>query len=290
MCIRDSFNRLRNKFANTKLDGAKEKLTMFKDVAIDTVADPFTLLALAFAPWTGGATLAAKQAATEAIKQGAKRYAFSQAAKAGTRPAIFTAAEGATWSGAHNYFTQDIDIDLLNRNNIDAKELALATGIGAVAGGGIGQLTGMYDGYRFFKQQYKYLNEDKIIKTTERNSRQKIVEDNTENSYNLSSLSAKAGESAKIKGAFFQRKDIPGVLRDVMGEYKNPFVNYANTVMKIAQTAENYKFEKEIQRLVADGRFPNVIYDPLYTGGKSLLEASKLAKYCLLYTSDAADE
>ena len=54
----------------------------------------------------------------------------------------------------------------------------------------------MYDGYRFFKQQYKYLNEDKIIKTTERNSRQKIVEDNTENSYNLSSLSAKAGESA----------------------------------------------------------------------------------------------
>ena len=192
----DAFNRLRNKFANTKLDGAKEKLTMFKDVAIDTVADPFTLLALAFAPWTGGATLAAKQAATEAIKQGAKRYAFSQAAKAGTRPAIFTAAEGATWSGAHNYFTQDIDIDLLNRNNIDAKELALATGIGAVAGGGIGQLTGMYDGYRFFKQQYKYLNEDKIIKTTERNSRQKIVEDNTENSYNLSSLSAKAGESA----------------------------------------------------------------------------------------------
>ena len=90
---------------------------------------------------------------------------------------------------------------------------------------------------------------------------------------------AKAGESAKIKGAFFQRKDIPGVLRDVMGEYKNPFVNYANTVMKIAQTAENYKFEKEIQRLVANGKFPGVIYDPLYTGGKSLLEASKLAKY-----------
>ena len=192
----DAFNRLRTKFANTKLDGAKEKLEMFKDVAIDTVGDPFTLLALAFAPWTGGATLAAKQAATEAIKAGAKKYAFSQAAKAGTRPAIFTAAEGATWNGAHNYFTQDIDIDLLNRNNIDAKELGLATGIGLVAGGGIGKLTGMYDGYRFFKQQYKYLNEDKIIKTTERNSRQKIVEDNTENSYNLSSLSAKTGETA----------------------------------------------------------------------------------------------
>ncbi len=229
----DAFNRLKTKFANTKLDGAKEKLELTKDIVIDTLSDPFSIIALAAAPWTGGASVAAKQAATAAILQGAKKYTLSQAAKAGTRPAIFTAAEGATWNGAHNYFTQDIDVDLLNRNNIDPKEIALASTIGAAGGAVIGKAAGMYDGHRFFKQQYKYTNEDKIIKSTEAQTRKEIVEDNTENSYNLSSLSAKSGAVTDT------------IISNFFGKSTTEFRTKAKASPTIARLMQLYRYDAD---------------------------------------------
>ena len=43
-----------------------------------------------------------------------------------------------------------------------------------------------------------------------------------------------------------KRQDIPKVIRELMGEYKDPFSNYANTLMKLYQTAETFKYEKQI--------------------------------------------
>ena len=55
------------------------------------------------------------------------------------------------------------------------------------------------------------------------------------------------GEKQKTKGIFFARKGIPPVLQDVMGVYKDPFTNYANTMMKLYQTKANFQFEKAIK-------------------------------------------
>ena len=55
------------------------------------------------------------------------------------------------------------------------------------------------------------------------------------------------GEKQKTKGIFFARKGIPPVLQDVMGVYKDPFTNYANTMMKLYQTKANFQFEKAIR-------------------------------------------
>ena len=43
-----------------------------------------------------------------------------------------------------------------------------------------------------------------------------------------------------------RRKDIPVEIRELMGEYDNPISNYANTAMKLFQTIEDFKYEKQI--------------------------------------------
>ena len=53
------------------------------------------------------------------------------------------------------------------------------------------------------------------------------------------------------------REDIPSEIRLLMGEYKNPFTNYANTAMKLFQTAETYNYEKELAKLIDDGEIIN---------------------------------
>ena len=141
----DAFNRLRTKFANTKLKGFYEYADLIGDFTVDTVADPFTFLAILATPFTGGGSLAAKQAATLAVLNGTKRYAFSKAligaggktaqqgalkslqAKA-LRPAAFITAEEAVWTGAHDYYNQNIDINLGNQENIDWGQVAKSGG------------------------------------------------------------------------------------------------------------------------------------------------------------------
>ena len=99
--------------------------------------------------------------------------------------------------------------------------------------------------------------------------------------------SMKAGEGAPFKGIFFVRKEIPAPIRDLLGEYKNPRINFANTIMKLNQTYDNYKYENAIRELVKVGKFPDVMapVKDIYgkeiatAGGKDLLEASALAKY-----------
>ena len=43
-----------------------------------------------------------------------------------------------------------------------------------------------------------------------------------------------------------RRQDIPKEIRELMGEYDNPVSNYANTAMKVFQTIEDFKYEKQI--------------------------------------------
>ena len=49
------------------------------------------------------------------------------------------------------------------------------------------------------------------------------------------------------------RGDIPKDIRNLMGEYDDPFTNYANTAIKLFQTTETYNYEKDIAELVKRG-------------------------------------
>jgi len=50
-----------------------------------------------------------------------------------------------------------------------------------------------------------------------------------------------------------KRGDIPEDIRALMGEYTDPFTNYANTATKLFQTAETFKYEKAIADLIEAG-------------------------------------
>jgi flagellar biosynthesis chaperone FliJ len=58
----------------------------------------------------------------------------------------------------------------------------------------------------------------------------------------------------KIYGKILtKREDIPSDIRKLMGEYDDPFTNYANTAVKLFQTMETYNYEKDIANLVRRG-------------------------------------
>ena len=61
-----------------------------------------------------------------------------------------------------------------------------------------------------------------------------------------------------------------------MGEYKNPFTNYANTAMKLNQTLANFDYEQGIAKLVEKNEIPNASRLP---GGPRTVElGSRLPK------------
>ena len=162
---KEAYNRLVNKFSNTKLKGFYEHFDLIRNFTVDTVTDPLTILSIIAAPFTGGMSLGAKTAATAAAINGAKRYAKAKAIQAKTtRPAVFTALEGATFTGLHDYYNQDIDISLDNRENIDWFQVAKSSGIGGGVGFGLGSLLGVYSGAKYYNRLYKYHNENDILK------------------------------------------------------------------------------------------------------------------------------
>jgi len=162
---KEAYNRLVNKFSNTKLKGFYEHFDLIRNFTVDTVTDPLTILSIIAAPFTGGMSLGAKTAATAAAINGAKRYAMAKAIQAKTtRPAVFTALEGATFTGLHDYYNQDIDISLDNRENIDWFQVAKSSGIGGGVGFGLGSLLGVYSGAKYYNRLHKYHNENDILK------------------------------------------------------------------------------------------------------------------------------
>ena len=179
--IKSAYARLQNNFRKAKLKNPTEWIGLLKNGFVDVMADPLTLVSLIAAPFTAGTSLAARTAVNQAIKQGLKRYSLSEATKLGTRPAILTGAEGAAWSGLHNYYNQDLDINLGLRNNLDLNELITATTAGGVIGGGLGFTSGAIDGRRYFKNRYALHNADEQIKIADSKTRSQVVE--TEQAY-----------------------------------------------------------------------------------------------------------
>jgi hypothetical protein len=182
---------LRDKFGNANLKGFKERFNMVKDVGIDILGDPLNILAALFAIPTGGVSLgtkgalgAASQAAVKKLTaaQLGKRAALQKAytvkgAKAG---ALYGAAEGMAWGGLHEYFMQDIDIDLDMRDGYDLSSIAGTTALGGLLGGGIGAgVSGMVarKNKSYLTKEFKHSNETLIENVGESQTRAEVLQD-----------------------------------------------------------------------------------------------------------------
>ena len=174
--VKQAYARLKTNFKNSELKTADEWIDAVKDISIDVLADPITILSLMFAPITGGVSAGGRAAITELLKKGVNRYTASTITKAGARPAILTGAEGAAWGGLHEYFNQDLDVDLQLRNKVDLKSVAGTSAITGLLGGTLGFLTGSLSGREYFKRQYKYFNPDNQIKEADSLTRKQIVD------------------------------------------------------------------------------------------------------------------
>ena len=74
------------------------------------------------------------------------------------------------------------------------------------------------------------------------------------------------------------RQDIPEAIRALMGEYKDPFTNYRNTVMKINQVVETYKYSKAVADLIKAGKVSGAGKTPVFERGQSVEITSSLPK------------
>ena len=168
---------LRNKFNNANLKGFKERFNLVKDMSVDILADPLNILAGLFAIPTGGGSLAVRGALGTAAQASVKKLTASQLAK---QTALYGAVEGMAWAGPHEFFLQDIDVDLGMRDEYDLSSVAgmTVTGglVGGIAGGAIGGGLGLY-GNRYLTKEYKHTNENLIDNVASSQTRKEVVED-----------------------------------------------------------------------------------------------------------------
>ena len=163
---------LQNAFNNAEVRGFKEKFNLVKNATGDILLDPLNIVTAIFAIPSGGATVAGRAAIGEAARQGVKRLTKAKlkqkiASETAKSYALYGAAEGMAWGGLHNYFMQDMDIDLGVAQDIDYGSLLKAAGIGTAIGGGIGGGLGYGVGRHFGKdkfvdKEFKFVREDNI--------------------------------------------------------------------------------------------------------------------------------
>ena len=195
---------LTNAFQNAETSGFIERFNAFKDIGIDLVTDPLNLLTAFFLVPTAGQSLSVNAAATVAAKQGVKKFTkaqlqdkviqkeiSSQLLKDKVKAtALLGGAEGAIWGGLHNYFLQDIDVDLGLQGEIDltsaAKSSLMTSAAGGILAGGIRAGIGKFKKApetnenmpKVLKEkEYKFSNEQAIDDAGDINSRQKINEE-----------------------------------------------------------------------------------------------------------------
>ena len=167
---KEDYNYLNAQFQNTDLKGFKEHFGLVKDLAGDVLLDPLNVISALFAIPTGGSTLAGRAALGKAAQQGVSAFTKSKLKTAivkGNAKAYagYGAAEGMAWGGLHNYFMQDMQMDLGLINDIDLTQTAASGLLGGLAGGAIGGVVGAATGVRyarFAEKEFKYANEDVI--------------------------------------------------------------------------------------------------------------------------------
>ena len=257
---KEDYEYLKNEFDNTELDGFRERFGMVKDITIDVLADPLNVLAGLFAIPTGGASLAGRAALGTAAKMGFKKYAKAKlndkAAVAKTGLPLLTAAEGATWGGAHDFFLQDIDVDLGIEDDIDYGRVGTSAGVGGIFGLGVGAgLVGASAVARKLKRDKdgelvespppkvqekidKFSNEDDINKQA--NKSRKQIEEETELDLNVIS------DGKKNLAYWF--------IANSFGKPTTEFLNHLNKSKTLNEVLAKFRYDYDVGVLKAGAK------------------------------------
>ena len=175
----EDYNYLRTRFNNAEIGSFKERLGLIKDLGGDILLDPMNWLTGLFAIPSGGGAfgLAATSKAAQAkglaqlAKQGSKRYTKSKfesdvKREAGKRFGLLGAGEGLAWGGLHDYFMQEIDVNLGLQDEIDLNRVAISSTLGATLGGAVGAGIGRFSvGSKysnFLDKEYKFAREGNV--------------------------------------------------------------------------------------------------------------------------------
>ena len=191
------------------LKGFKERFNMVKDIGIDILGDPLNILAALFAIPTGGISLGTRGALGAAAQAGVNKFTAAKAGelavtqtgtkaltayqlaqraklvkkstiKAAKAGGLYGAAEGMAWGGLHDYFMQDIDVDLDMRDSYDISSIAGTTALGGLLGGGIGAgVSGFITrkNKSYLTKEYKHSNETLIENVGESQTRAEVLQD-----------------------------------------------------------------------------------------------------------------
>ena len=154
---------LRSQFDGAKLGGLRQFGRLIKDATIDIATDPTLVVAALTAPFTGGTSLAGRQAIATAATQAAKSHVpksfvgptrplvgpvipesaitgllKEEGKKSVKKAAAVGAVEGGAWLGLDNHFRQTTELNTDLRKLYSAPELVGSTALGVLAGGLVG--------------------------------------------------------------------------------------------------------------------------------------------------------
>ena len=264
---------LRERFNNAELGNWKERFGMIKDVGVDIVSDPFNILAAIFAIPSGGSSLGVRTILGTTAQKAMKQYTKAELKKKAIKDtALFTAAEGAAWGGLHNYFLQDIDMDLGLQDDIDFTNIGVTTLLGGAIGGALGGgLTAATYGRaareateetakkvdtdldtvpvtempeRYQQLEFKFSNEETIENTARSKTRQEVLEDSEIDevvSEPLEKLKAQ-GKKAQSKGAVFLHK----FLANSIGKPTTAFLTYAENSPRLQALLAKFRYDYDV--------------------------------------------
>ena len=259
---------LKDKFDNAEIDSFKERFQAFTNITGDIILDPLNIVPALFAIPSGGTSLglrgslgvAGQQAIKRQIKSKVGETAVKETGKAITRKqaakevAIFSGAEGMAWGGLHNYFMQDIDIDLGLSEDFDLTQLGASTLLGGVAGAAFGG--GLkYATYKGAKKpitssgnkdiddvpvtempepqqqmEFKFSNEDIIIDSTkDKNLRQRVLEN-----FNIDSKINSLSTFTKAKGK---------AIASTIGKPTTKFLAYVDNSPKLKELLARVRYD-----------------------------------------------
>lgn len=128
---KQAYARLRTRFDQADTGSFNQWLEATKDIGIDIVTDPVSILAYIASPFTGGASTAARAVAGEAIRKGVKQYATNT---------VLGAASGATWSSVDDFIRQKTEQAVGLRDDISMVQNVATMAAGGVLGGFLGKI------------------------------------------------------------------------------------------------------------------------------------------------------
>ena len=248
------YNYLNQQFQNADLKGFKEHFGLIKDLGVDLVFDPLNALALLFAIPSGGATLTGKAALGAAAQQGAKQL-LKQSVKSAKPLAKITAAEGATWTGLHDYFLQDISVDTGMINDIDLSQSAFSGLIGGLAGGvfggGIGAGMAARQGSKYAKfveKEFKHANNSDIDFVGPRTREEVEIDEQIDNALNVEETLSPKGEITEKTIEFIdkKKKNIATGLNFLFGKSTSEMVQFVEDLPEVGNFLRKLRYDYDV--------------------------------------------